>query len=194
MMKTQLFKTVLVLMSLLFLAAAPAAAENLYEIDPSHSSVIFAIKHFGAGHVYGRFNNPIGRLSFDEKNPAKNSVFIEVKAVDIDTANQKRDTHLKSAEFFNIEKFSVISFKSTSIEKTDKREYTINGDLTFLGKTRAISVKAEHIGSGKDPWGGYRTGFETKFTIKRSDFGMDFMQGPLGDEVQLITSIEAVKK
>ncbi len=193
-MKTQLFKTMLVLMSLLFLLAVPVMAENTYEIDPSHSSILFGIKHLGAGHVYGRFNNPVGMLSFDEKNPEKSSVVIEVKASDIDTANQKRDDHLKSAEFFNIEKFPIISFKSSSVEKRGQQEYQIKGDLTFLGKTRTITVQAQHIGFGKDPLGGYRTGFESKFTIKRSDFGMDFMQGPLGDDVQLIISIEAVKK
>ncbi len=193
-MKTQLFKTMLAMMSLMFLLAVPVMAENAYEIDPSHSSILFSIKHFGAGHVYGRFNNPTGKLSFDEKNPEKSSVVIEVKASDIDTANQKRDDHLKSAEFFNIEKFPVISFKSNSVKKQSRQEYQIKGDLTFLGKTRTITVQAQHIGFGKDPWGGYRTGFESKFTIKRSDFGMDFMQGPLGDDVQLIISIEAVKK
>lgn len=193
-MKTQLFKTMLALMSLMFLLAVPVMAENTYEIDPSHSSILFGIKHFGASHVYGRLNNPVGTLSFDEKNPEKSSVVIEVKAADIDTANQKRDDHLKGAEFFNIEKFPAISFKSSSVEKQGQQEYQIKGDLTFLGKTRTITVQAQHIGFGKDPWGGYRTGFESKFTIKRSDFGMDFMQGPLGDDVQIITSIEAVKK
>jgi polyisoprenoid-binding protein YceI len=193
-MKTQLFKTMLVLMSLLFLLAVPVIAENMYEIDPVHSSILFGIKHFGAGNVYGRFNNPVGKLSFDEKNPEKSSVVIEAKASDIDTANQKRDDHLKSAEFFNIEKFPVISFKSSSVEKRGQQEYQIKGDLTFLGKTRTITVQAQHIGFGKDPWGGNRTGFESRFAIKRSDFGMNFMQGPLGDDVQLIISIEAVKK
>lgn len=193
-MKKIFLSKVLVLASLLFMATAPVMAASDYEIDPSHSSVIFAIKHFGAGHVYGRLNNPTGTLHFDEQNPENSYVVIQVKTVDIDTASQKRDAHLKSAEFFDVEKFPVISFKSRSVEKLDKEHYQIKGDLAFLGKTRAITVKAQLIGSGKDLWGGFRTGFESKFTIKRSDFGMNFMQGPLGDDVQIITSVEAVKK
>ncbi|RJP81912.1 MAG: polyisoprenoid-binding protein [Desulfobacteraceae bacterium] len=193
-MKTQRFNTISVLVTLLFLTAAPVMAENRYEIDPAHSSIVFSIKHFGVGNVYGRFNNPVGKLVFDEEKPENSSLVMEVNAVDVDTANQKRDTHLRSADFFNIEKFPVISFKSTGVTKLNPLEYEIKGDLTLLGKTKAATVKAQHIGSGKDPLGGYRTGFEAKFTIKRSDFGMDFMQGALGDEVQIITSIEALKQ
>ena len=182
-----------IVLPLLLVFASPAIAGNDYTVDPVHSSLVFGIKHFGASMFYGRINSPAGKLVFDEENPKNSMVEISVNAGDVDTANEKRDKHIKSSEFFNIEKYPLISFKSTNVKKIREKEYQVEGDLTFLGKTRTIKIMAQVIGSGKDPMGGYRSGFESRFTIKRSDFGMDFMMGPLGDEVQIIVSIEAVK-
>ena len=182
-----------IVLPLLLVFASPAIAGNDYTVDPVHSSLVFGIKHFGASMFYGRINSPAGKLVFDEENPKNNMVEISVNAGDVDTAYEKRDKHIKSSEFFNIEKYPLISFKSTNVKKIREKEYQVEGDLTFLGKTRTIKIMAQVIGSGKDPMGGYRSGFESRFTIKRSDFGMDFMMGPLGDEVQIIVSIEAVK-
>jgi len=142
---------------------------------------------------YGRINSPSGKLVFDEENPKNSMVEISVNAGDVDTASEKRDKHIKSAEFFNIKNYPLISFKSTNVKKISEKEYQVEGGLTFLGKTRTMKIVVQYIGSGKDPWGGYRSGFESRFTIKRSDFGMDFMMGPIGDEVQIIISIEAVR-
>jgi len=184
----------IIVLPLLLIFASPAISGNEYTVDSVHSSLVFGIKHFGASIFYGRINSPAGKLVFDEENPKNSMVEITVNAGDVDTASEKRDKHIKSAELFNIKKYPLISFKSTNVKKITEKEYQVEGDLTFLGKTRTIEIAAQYIGSGKDPWGGYRSGFESKFTIKRSDFGMDFMMGPLGDEVQIIISIEAVKK
>jgi polyisoprenoid-binding protein YceI len=194
MKKNNSLKRTLIMIPLLVAFISPAVAGTSYEADPVHSSVIFSISHFGVGKFYGRINNPEGKIILDEKNPPASSVEITVKALDIDTANEKRDKHLKSADFFNVEKFPLIHFKSRGVKKVSGNEYEVNGDLTFLGKTRNMSIKAKHLGSGKDAWGGQRAGFESKFLIKRSDFGMDFMMGAIGDEVDITISIEAVRK
>jgi len=183
-----------VVFSLFLVFSSIAVAGNDYTIDSVHSSLVFGIKHFGASMFYGRINGPAGKLIFDEEKPENSMVEISVNAGDVDTASEKRDQHIKSADFFHVEKYPVITFTSRNVKKTGETDYQVEGDLTFLGKTRPIIVMARYIGSGKDPWGAYRSGFESRFTIKRSDYGMDFMMGPLGDEVQSIISIEAVKK
>ena len=183
----------IIVFSLLLVFASTAISGNDYTVDPVHSSLVFGIKHFGASMFYGRINSPAGKLVFDEENPKNSMVEISVNAGDVDTASEKRDKHIKSAEFFNIKNYPLISFKSTNVKKISEKEYQVEGGLTFLGKTRTIKIVVQYIGSGKDPWGGYRSGFESRFTIKRSDFGMDFMMGPIGDEVQIIISIEAVR-
>jgi polyisoprenoid-binding protein YceI len=183
----------IIVFSLLLVFASTAISGNDYTVDPVHSSLVFGIKHFGASMFYGRINSPAGKLVFDEENPKNSMVEISVNAGDVDTASEKRDKHIKSAEFFNIKNCPLISFKSTNVKKISEKEYQVEGGLTFLGKTRTIKIVVQYIGSGKDPWGGYRSGFESRFTIKRSDFGMDFMMGPIGDEVQIIISIEAVR-
>lgn len=183
-----------IVLPLLLVFTSAAVAANDYTLDPVHSSLVFGIKHFGTSMFYGRINSPTGKLVFDEENPKNSMVEISVNAGDIDTANEKRDKHVKSEDFFHIEKYPQISFKSATVKKISEKAYQIEGDLNFLGKTRTITILAQHTGSGKDPWGGYRTGFESRFTIKRSDFGMDFMMGPLGDEVRIIISVEAVRK
>lgn len=169
-------------------------AEGMYKVDPVHSTVIFKISHFGVSHFIGRFNQPEGRVVLDENHPEKSLIDISVQAGMVDTANTKRDDHLKSPEFFNAEQFPLIAFKSRKVKKLSGNQYEVDGDLTLLGKTRGITVTADYLGSGKDAWGGYRSGFHSRFTIKRSDFGMGFMVGPLGDEVEITVNLEAVRE
>ena len=95
---------------------------------------------------------------------------------------------------FNAEKYPEITFKSTRIRKSGANGYKATGDLTLHGQTRPITLTIDVVGAGSDPWGGYRRGFETTFTIKRSDFGMNFMSGGLGDEVTLIAGLECIRK
>lgn len=180
--------------SLLVFAALPAAAAETYKLDPAHTSVIFRIKHLGVANVYGRFSETTGTFHFDEMSPSNNAIEIEVKANKVDTAVEKRDNHLRSPDFFNAGKFPLISFKSKSVKKAAKDTYEVSGDLILLGKTRSIAVKAQETGTGKDPWGNFRKGFETSFTIKRSDFGMNFMLDGLSDEVLITVSVEGIRQ
>jgi polyisoprenoid-binding protein YceI len=156
--------------------------------------VIFRIQHLGIAYVYGRINNLSGTLKIDEGTPAGSAVEIYAKTENVDTFNSERDDHLRSPDFFHSKEFPVVSFKSTSFTKTSKDMFEVTGDLALLGVTRPLTVKVQRTGAGKDPWGGFRIGFETTFTIKRSDFGMNFMMGGVGDEVRIILSIEGIRQ
>lgn len=169
-------------------------AAETYKVDPVHSSFLFRVKHFNAGYFYGRFNEATGTVVIDEANPAKSSVEIQVKVESIDTNDVKRDQHLKSPDFFNAKQFPTITFKSKQVKPSGKDTYEVTGDLTLHGVTRTVTAKVTRTGGGKDPFGKFRIGFETVFTIKRSDFGMKFMLGPVSDEIRLIVSIEGIRQ
>jgi polyisoprenoid-binding protein YceI len=165
-----------------------------YEVDLEHSSITFRIKHLGITYVYGRFNDMSGILKIDNQTPANSSVQVSAKTESVDTNVPKRDDHLRSPDFFDAKKFPTISFTSKSFKKLDEDTYEVAGSLNLHGITRPLTVTVEHTGSGKDPWGGYRTGYETTFTIKRSDFGMTTMLNGVGDEVRITLSIEGIRK
>jgi polyisoprenoid-binding protein YceI len=169
--------------------AAPA-----YQIDTVHSAVLFKVRHLGVGNSWGRFNDFSGSVVLDEENPERSSFQLEVKAASVDTANDRRDQHLRGTDFFSVKEFPLVTFKSKTVKKGAAGFYEAAGDLTLHGVTREVAAKVEHIGSMKDPRGGTRAGFETTFTIRRSDFGMKFMLDGIGDEVQVIASVEAVRK
>lgn len=170
-----------------------SVAADTYRVDPVHSAVIFRIQHLGVSDAFGRINDPSGSFFLDEADPGKNSMEISVNTHKVDTANDKRDKNLRSPDFFNVEEFPPISFKSREFEKTGVKTYRITGDLTMLGVTKPLTVTATRVGSGKDPWGRYRTGFTTEFTIKRSEFGMDFLMSGLGDDVHITVSVEGIR-
>ena len=167
------------------------AADN-YKVDSAHSTVVFKVGHVGASNYYGRFNDPMGTVVQDAADPSKSSFNVEVQVEKVDTANEKRDAHLKSPDFFDAKQFPTITFKSTAVKGSgDKLEVT--GDLTLHGVTKSITVPITKIGEKDAGKMGYRAGWEATFDIKRSDYGMTNMVGPVGDDVKLIVSIEAVK-
>ena len=191
------YKCTIIVYSLFFcilaLTAFPAAAAETYKLDPAHTSVVFGVKHLGIANFYGSFRGPTGTFQFDEKNPSMNSIQIEVKADQIDTGVDKRDKDIKGPDFFDAAKHPLISFKSKSVKKSANGTYEVSGNLTLLGKTNPITVEVRETGSGKDPWGNFRRGFETSFTVKRSDYGMDFMLSGLSDDVKLTVSVEGIR-
>jgi polyisoprenoid-binding protein YceI len=181
-------------------APARRAAAETYTVDPVHSSVLFKIKHMNVADFYGRFNDYSGEIVLDEADPTGSSVSFEVKVASIDTNNEQRDTHLRSADFFAADQHPAIKFRSTRIKDVEDDEIDLEGELTLHGVTKPLSLKLERIGAGPDMWGGQRAGFATELTLKRSDYGMTTMlEGPngvkpLGDEVTLIISLETVRK
>jgi polyisoprenoid-binding protein YceI len=188
-----IFSAVSVLGLLVIFSVSAYAAET-YKLDPAHTSVVYRVKYSGVTFVYGRFNGPTGSFVFDETSPANSSIDMQVDANNIDTAVAKRDSHLKSPDFFNAAEHPAVTFKSTSVKKIDSDTYQVTGDLMLLGKSRKLTVNAKDTGSGKDPWGNFRRGFETSFTIKRSDYGMDFMLGGVSDEVGLTVSVSGIRQ
>lgn len=175
-------------------AAIPAYAADTWEIDAGHSRATFRITHFGASAFYGQFPGVSGALVIDEADATKTTVNISVAVDSVNTFNEKRDAHLKGADFFDSKQFPNMTFKSKKVSKKSDKVFSVTGDLSLHGVTKEITVDFERIGTGKDPWGGTRTGAEAIFTIKRSDYGMTYMQDGLGDEVKLFVSVEAIKK
>jgi len=159
-----------------------------YSVDSVHSSVVFGVTHLGSSRFYGRFNNINGRFRFDPADPARTRVEVEIDADSVDTKVENRDKHLKSPDFFNVKQFPKITFKSKSLEKKGDG-WVLKGDLTLHGVTKEVAADFEWIGTG-EMRGTKRGGFEATFKINRSDHDMNFMVGPLGDEVKLIVSLE----
>ena len=179
--------------AILTILAAPALAAT-FKVDSVHSTVMFRVKHMNTSYAYGRFNAVSGSFNLDEANPENASFDFAVKVDSIDTADAKRDGHLKNADFFNAKQFPTITFKSTSAKSAGKDAYDVTGDLTLHGVKKPITIKIEHSGTGKGPQGGTIAGIETTFTIKRSDFGMKNMLGMLGDEVTVTVASEGGAK
>ena len=179
-----------------FLRPVPptASAVESYRVDNVHSSVIFRIKHMKIAYIYGRFNEISGSFGYDAEDPSKLSIDVEIKAETIDTKVKKRDRHLKGPDFFNAKEFPAIRFKSKRSKKDGASRYKVSGDLELHGVSRPVTVVVEHTGSGRGPRGDQREGFETTFSIKRSDFGMKYMLGGLGDEVRITVSVEGVRR
>ena len=134
-----------------------------------------------------------GTVVFDQADPSKSSVDLTIPVESVDTKNEKRDQHLKSADFFNAKQFPVMTFKSTKVEGSGDT-YKVTGDLTLHGVTKPLTLEIKKGGEAKGMEGEIRGGGETKFAIKRSDYGMNFMQGPLGDEINIVVSLEGVKQ
>jgi polyisoprenoid-binding protein YceI len=178
------------------LLAALASAADTYEVDPVHSFVIFRCRNLGqagAVFIYGRFNDVKGTIVVD-KDPAKSSVNITINANSIDTGVPDRDNHLKSPDFLNTKQFPAITFKSRKIQAIGKDRYRVTGDLTLHGITRTITVTVEKVGEGKNFKGMQVIGFQTTFTIRRSDFGMKGLMNVAADEVTLTVAIMGIKK
>ena len=179
------------------LAALPLQAES-YKIDPSHSEVGFTIRHM-VTNVRGRFNDFAGTIDMDPKTPQKGSVEFSIKTTSIDTGNADRDKHLRTADFFDVEKYPEITFKSESVKAAGKDTYNVTGTLTMHGVSKKVTLPVTFNGEGKDPWGNTRAGFETATTLDRKDYGIVWNKAIdnggvlLGDDVKVSINLETVK-
>ena len=179
-------------------AVQPVTDRTTWTIDPTHSSVEFSVRHLMISTVKGRFADVQGTVVLDEANPAASSADITVQVASIDTREPQRDTHLRSADFFDVEKYPKITFRSTPIDGT-LEAFKLNGDLTIHGVTRPVTLDVTHEGRGKDPWGNQRIGFSATGKIKRSDFGLTWNATLetggflVGDDVKISIDVEAVK-
>jgi polyisoprenoid-binding protein YceI len=171
------------------------ARGETYKVDPVHSMVVFRIQHMGVSFVYGRFNDPGGSLVLDD-DPSKMSFDVQVDTAKVDTNNTRRDDDLRSQRFFDAKTYPAIQFKSTSVKAGAKdKEYEVSGDMTLHGVTKPMTVKMTLVGKAAGQDKKTRAGFETTFTVKRSDYGMTTMLGTgVGDEVTLMVSLEAIQQ
>jgi polyisoprenoid-binding protein YceI len=173
-------------------AAAPVRAADEYAIDPVHSGVTFKISHLGLSWVHGRFNDFSGAFTIDP-DAGKCAFALNIKTESVDTANAKRDEHLRSPDFFNAKQFPAITFQSTAV-KAVKDGYEVTGDLTLHGVTKSITFPLLGGRSAEFPKGVQRTGYTTDLVLKRGDFGIDKFGQALGDEVHVSISFEGTKK
>lgn len=167
-------------------------------VDSDHSVAAFSILHMMIAHVRGQFNNVAGTVYFDPQNIANSSVELTIETSSVATGIQKRDEHLKSPDFLDVDKYPEISFKSVRIGSVEGNHASVTGDLTLHGVTRQITVDSEFSGPVKDPFGdGLSIGFTASTTINREDFGMDWNQPMedngimLGREIRLDIDLEA---
>lgn len=180
---------------ILALGPALAVAEPVtYKVDADHSGVSFSIRHF-VSNTPGRFKDFDGTVKYDKAAPATSSVEFTIQAASIDTANNDRDEHLRSADFFDVQKFPTLTFVSTGVTPKDADTLEVTGDLTMHGVTKKVTIPVEVLGSVKTP-GGEKAGFETTFTVNRKDYGIVWNRvldssTVLGEDVKITVNIEA---
>ncbi len=171
-----------------------------WNIDPVHSAAEFKVKHMMISNVKGQFTGLTGSLSLDEGDIAKSLVQATIEAASINTREPQRDAHLKSADFFDVEKFPTLTFKSTRVSRIGDGELQLTGDLTIHGVSREVVLKVEGPSSPtKDPWGGVRIGLSATTKINRKDFGLTWNTAletggiVVGEEVAITLELELVK-
>lgn len=170
-----------------------------YRIDKAHSEAVFQVRHL-LTKVRGGFSDFEGEIDYDEESPEQSSVNVTIQAASVDTGERDRDTHLRSADFFDVEKFPTLTFRSTRVTRKSTDRFDITGDLTIHGITRPVTLSTTLLGKAKDPWGNERAAFEAETTINRKDFGLlwnatletgGFL---VGDEVKISLSVQALPK
>lgn len=172
-----------------------AEVEN-YVIDTegAHASIEFQTKHLGYSWLTGRFNEFTGNFSYDTENPANSSITVDINVDSIDSNHAERDKHLRSDEYLQTKKFPKAKFVSTKITPNEDGSLTIAGDFTLHGVTKAISFNATQVGTGPDPWGGYRRGFTGSTSIRFSDYGYTFLLGPATTAAEITLNIEGIRQ
>ncbi|MFG1667302.1 YceI family protein [Streptomyces sp. Y7] len=186
-------------------AAAAAVSPDLaaltgeYTIDPAHSTIGFVARHAMVTNVKGKFLDFSGALHLDGSDPSASTASLDIKMESIDTGSADRDGHLKSADFFKIEEFPTMTFRSTKAEALGGDDYRITGDLEILGTTRPITIDLEFNGAAKDPFGNERVGFEGKAEILRSEWGLTWNAALetggvlVSDKIKLNFDISAIR-
>jgi polyisoprenoid-binding protein YceI len=178
----------------------PTMTATTWDFDLSHSSVNFSVRHLMVSKVHGRFQTWGGTLVIDNDDITRSRVSVEIDAASIDTKEEKRDAHLRSADFFDAENHPKLIFKSTAVKRVSDDELEVTGDLTIRGTTKPVVLKVESNGTVKDPWGGIRAGFSAKATILRKEFGLHWNAlletggVVVGDKIEIGLEIEAIQR
>ncbi|MFP4313004.1 MAG: YceI family protein [Alphaproteobacteria bacterium] len=178
------------------LLAFPAKgyAADKFEFDTVHSQIIFFVDHLGFSLSEGEFLDWDGHILFDQENPENSSVEVVIDTTSIDMDDEKWNNHMKNEDFFHVEKYPTMTFKSTGIEVTGENTANITGDLTILDTTKPVVLAVMHRKTGPSPRGdGIKTGFSATTTIKRSEWGMNYGLPMVGDDVEIRIEIEGNK-
>lgn len=166
-----------------------------YEFDKAHTQILFFVDHLGFSKSQGEFHEYEGYFTFDRQAPENSEIDVVIKTASIDMDNTAWDDHMKNADFFNVEEFPEMTFKSTKIDITGENTADITGDLTILGVTKPVVLKTIHNKSDKHPFSGkYVAGLSASATIKRSDFGMNYGLPAVGDDVRIMIEVEGVRQ
>ena len=191
--RIKIFNTLLVLV---FISISNTVLANNYVIDSKgmHASIQFKISHLGYSWLWGRFNNFEGTFNYDKNQPEKSQIKITIDTKSIDSNHAERDKHLRGKDFLNVSKFPQSTFVSTSYQQKKHGKGILKGHFTLNGITKPITIDVNFTGEGKDPWGGYRVGFEGKTRIALADYGIMQDLGPSSKELDLLFAIEGIRQ
>ena len=194
-------KRIIALLSTIIALALPAlASATVWNIDPDHSNVGFKVRHLMVSNVKGSFDKHSGTVDINDKDITKSKVNVTIDTNSINTNVQKRDEHLRSAEFFDVAKFPTMTFASKKVAKNGKNRLMVTGDLTLHGVTREVVLAVDGLSKeSKDPWGNIRLGATASTSINRKDFGLVWNKTletggvAVGEEVNITLEIEMIK-
>jgi polyisoprenoid-binding protein YceI len=195
-------RALIIAAALSILAIPPAfAAQTTWDVDPAHSSIGFKIRHMMVSNVRGLFGDFAGTLVFDEQDVARSKVEVTIQAASLDTGVEKRDAHLRSPDFLDVEKFPTLSFRSKKVQKAAGDALAVLGDLTIHGVTREVTLDVEGLSARvKDPWGNVKMGAAATTTINRKDFGLTWNKALetggflVGEEITIQLDIEWTRR
>ncbi len=177
--------------------AATVTTPTSFAVDKTHSEAVFQIRHF-VTKVRGRFTDFSGTVQFDEANIEQSKVSLTINVASIDTGTADRDTHLKSDDFFSVDKFPTLTFVSSRVVKKNAEDFEVVGTFTIRDVSKEITVPVTFLGLAKDPWGNMRAGFEGEITVNRKDYGLTWNAALetggflVGDDVKISVSLQAV--
>jgi polyisoprenoid-binding protein YceI len=172
---------------------------NRWTFDTVHSSVTFSVRHLMISKVRGHFDKWSGTMEMDDADPTAARVSVRIESASVNTQDQQRDEHLRSADFFDSANHPEITFESTEVKKLSEQNYIVTGALTIRGTTKEVAVEVEVLGRARDPWGGFRAGFSANVPIDRKDFGLVFnvpLEGGgvlVSDRVDISAELQAVQ-
>lgn len=181
------------------MATAPVTTRTTWNLDPAHTSVEFAVKHLMISTVRGRFADLSGTVELDDERPELSTIDVTINVASIDTRQPDRDAHLRSADFFDVEHFPTLRFRSTRVVRSGDN-LRVEGELTIRGTTRPVTLDVTEGGRAQDPWGGQRVGYSATTKINRRDFGLTWNQAletggfVVGDEVKISADVELVRQ
>ncbi len=190
-MRLSLFTLVIAVIS----TGGAYAAKEKYTFDKAHTQILFFVDHLGFSMSQGEFHDYDGHFVFDRENPENSSVEVNIKTASIDMDHEKWNAHMKNEDFFHVEKFPEMTFKSTSIEQIDDNKGKITGDLTILGVTKPVTLDVTYNKSGTHPFSGdFVSGFSATTTIDRKEYGMTYGLPNIGQMVEVRLEVEGVRQ